>query len=332
MSIKVGIPGGLFYFKFISLWETFFKCLGVEIVVSEPTNKRILENGVKACVDEACVPVKLFHGHVINLKDKVDYIFIPRFTSISKREYICPEFGGLPDMVRHTLPGLPPLIDTEINMYKSNRGAIKAAVETAARLGIGEKAAKTALEAALIDYRRFRERELNGELQFCRTNNGPGSRNNGEVSSIKPKIALIGHSYNIYDEYISMNIISKLNKFGYDVVTVEMVDEEHINKCTSLLTKPMFWNYGRKAFGAAIHLAGAEKIEGMVCVSSFGCGIDSMVCDLIERKIRKYYHIPFINFTMDEHSGEAGFNTRLEAFIDMLQWRKHNEDNISALR
>jgi len=332
LSIKVGIPAGLFYFKFISLWETFFKCLGVEVIVSEPTNKKILEDGVKACVDEACVPIKLYHGHVINLKDKVDFIFIPRFTSISKREYICPEFGGLPDMVRHTLTGLPPLIDTEINMYKSGRGAVKAAIETAAVLGIGRKAAKAALEEALADYRHFRERELSGELQFCRHNKGSVNLINCGTGSAKPKIALIGHPYNIYDEYISMNIIRKLNKFGYDTVTVEMVDEKYINKCTSLLKKPMFWNYGRNAFGAAMHLAGSGKIEGMICVSSFGCGIDSMVCDLIERKIRRYYHIPFINFIIDEHTGEAGFNTRLEAFIDMLQWRKNNEDNVSALR
>ena len=326
MNVKIGIPRSLFYFRFIPLWKTFFNFLGAEVVVSEATNKRILEEGVKACVDEACLPVKLFHGHVISLKDKADYIFIPRFTSISKNEYICPEFGGLPDMVRHTVKGLPPLIDTEINMRKSDKGAVKAAVETAAILGVGAKAAKEALEAAVSDYRSFRSRELLYGPQFIRT---AGGREPGAGAG-RPRIAVIGHSYNLYDEYISMDLIGKLDRLGYDAVTIEMVDERDINTYASLLTKPMFWNYGRNAFGAAAHLARSGKIDGMICVSSFGCGIDSMVCDLIERKIRRKYQIPFIMFTMDEHSGEAGFNTRLEAFIDMLYWRKRNEINVSA--
>ena len=63
---------------------------------------------------------------------------------------------------------------------------------------------------------------------------------------------------------------------------------------------------------------------------AFGCGIDSFVCDLIERKIRKDSKIPFIVLNIDEHSGEAGMNTRLEAFIDMIRWRNKNEDNVSA--
>jgi len=65
--------------------------------------------------------LKIFFGHVINIKDSVDYLFIPRFTSISKNEYVCPKFGGLPDMVRHSICGLPGIIDTEINLRKSNK-------------------------------------------------------------------------------------------------------------------------------------------------------------------------------------------------------------------
>ena len=53
----------------------------------------------------------------------------------------------------------------------------------------------------------------------------------------------------------------------------------------------------------------------MIYVMSFGCGIDSFVCDLIERKMRRETDIPFIVLTLDEHSGEAGMNTRLEAFL-----------------
>ena len=92
----------------------------------------------------------------------------------------------------------------------------------------------------------------------------------------------------------------------------------------------MCWYYGRTAYGAAVQLAPQGEIDGMICVTSFGCGVDSVVNDLIERRIRKEYQIPIIIMTIDEHSGEAGFNTRLEAFVDMLQWRRENENYIST--
>ena len=340
MGVKIGIPRSLFYYKFITLWQTFFSELGAEVIVSDCTNKCILDDGVKACVDEACLPIKLFHGHVINLKDRVDYILIPRFTSISKNEYICPEFGGLPDMVRHTLKGLPPLIDTEINLRRSDNNAVKAAAETAALLGVGRRAAKTAFRAALENYRNFGYQTLYGAIgkgmvtsASAAERSVPSATAGGSVpsaSGARMRIAVIGHSYNIYDRYISMDIAGKLNKHGVDVITIEMVNERDINRQASRLPKPMFWNYGRCAYGAALHLAATGEIDGMICVTSFGCGIDSFVYDFIERRVRREYKLPFITITIDEHSGEAGFNTRLEAFIDMLHWRKLNENDISA--
>lgn len=340
ICVKVGIPRSLFYYKFISLWETFFVKLGVEVVVSDATNKQILDDGVKACVDEACLPIKLFHGHVINLKDRVDYIFVPRFTSISRNEYICPEFGGLPDMVRHTIKGLPSLITAEINMRKSDKGLIRAAVEIAAQLGADKHAAEMAFRFAMESYEEFSDNVLCGALPFSEGGGAvslgkdgtsvSSSENCGAVSSGGMRIAVIGHSYNLYDKYISMDILNKLQKSGVAVTTIEMVQEDDINRQAAQLPKPMFWNYGRNAYGAALHLAAAGEIDGMICVTSFGCGIDSFVHDLIEKKVRRAFKIPFITITVDEHSGEAGFNTRLEAFVDMLHWRRLNENNISA--
>lgn len=338
MCIKIGIPRSLFYYKFFPIWESFFVNLGAEVVVSDPTNKHILDDGVKACVAEACLPIKLFHGHVINLKDKVDYMFIPRFTSISRKEYICPEFGGLPDMIRHTLKGLPPLIDTEINMRKSESGVIQAALETGRMLGSDKHHSKVALKTALENFWDFRYQALCGDLPFYKER-GTVLHDERNVPAVSPKaaqegrmrIAVIGHPYNLYDKYISMDLIGKLKKYGIDIRTIEMVSGSDINYQASLLPKPMFWNFGRQAYGAALHMAVSGRIDGMICLTSFGCGIDSFVYDFIERRVRREYNIPFITITIDEHSGEAGFNTRLEAFIDMLHWRRLNENNISAL-
>ncbi|MGM0472225.1 MAG: acyl-CoA dehydratase activase-related protein, partial [Bacillota bacterium] len=78
MKKTVGIPRSLLYFHYYPAWRTFFAELGVEVIESDPTNKLTVDQGVRLTVDEACLPVKVCHGHIVNLCSKVDYIFLPR--------------------------------------------------------------------------------------------------------------------------------------------------------------------------------------------------------------------------------------------------------------
>lgn len=328
MGKKVGIPRSLFYYKYYPLWKTFLEELGAEIIVSDATNKHILDAGVKACVDEACLPVKLFHGHVLNLADRVDCIFVPRFTSISRNEYVCPEFGGLPDMVRHTLKGIPTLIDAEVNLRKSGKNSWRAAYETGCYFTQDKARIKRAFKLAIRDYRAYRNKIRKGYLPSGDT--GSACRNCATGGDKQLKIAVIGHSYNLYDRYINMDMLEKLRKSGASVITVDMLEEEDINRWAATLNKPAFWNFGRKALGGVLHLMEGKDIDGIIYVMSFGCGIDSFVCDLAQRWIKRRTDIPFIILTLDEHSGEAGLTTRLEAFIDMIGWRRLNDNNVSA--
>jgi predicted nucleotide-binding protein (sugar kinase/HSP70/actin superfamily) len=328
MAIKIGIPRSLFYYRLFPLWESFFEELGAELVVSDITSRKILDDGVKSCVDEACLPVKLFHGHVINIKDKVDYLFIPRLTSISRDEYICPKFGGLPDMVRHTLKGLPQIIDTEINLRRSGSNALKSAMKIGAFISKDKKLIKKAYKKAIVSYKNFEQEVKKGVL--------PGDilDKKRTLQLVKPgeklNIGIIGHPYNLYDSYMNMGLLKKLKDEGVNIISLEMIDDNVINKNSSLLPKKIFWNFGRKAIGSVMHFLDRDDIDGIIYVMSFGCGVDSFVCDLTERKIRRKGNVPFTVLTIDEHSGEAGMDTRLEAFIDMIRWRKKNENNLSA--
>lgn len=327
MGKKVGIPRSLFYYQYYPLWKTFFEELGAEIIVSDATNKRILDAGVKACVDEACLPVKLFHGHVLNLADRVDYILVPRFTSVSRNEYVCPEFGGLPDMVRHTLKDLPILIDPEVNLRKSGKNIWRAAFETGSHFTRNKALIKKAFELAVSQYRIYINSVKEGKQPLFCCSKAPDD--DGKEDK-RLKIALIGHVYNLYDSYINMNLLEKLHKNSVETITAEMVTDVEIDRHTSALNKPVFWYFGRKALGSVLHLIESGEIDGIIYVISFGCGIDSFVCDLAERWVKRRTDIPYIVLTLDEHSGEAGLDTRLEAFIDMLGWRKKNGDNIST--
>jgi predicted nucleotide-binding protein (sugar kinase/HSP70/actin superfamily) len=43
------------------------------------------------------------------------------------------------------------------------------------------------------------------------------------------KVALAGHPYNVYDKFINMNIVQKLNKLGVGAITEENVNDDVID-------------------------------------------------------------------------------------------------------
>lgn len=328
MTIKVGIPKSLFYYQMYPIWNTFFEELGAEVVTSQSTTKKILDDGVRICVDEACVPVKLFHGHVLDIKDKVDFLFIPRLTSISEGEYICPKFGGLPDMIKNTIKGLPEIIDVEINYRKDKNSELDSIIKIGRFITDDEMLIKRSYNAALKKFTDYNDNIKKGILpedEKNRKSNLFVVKDSGIIN-----IAVIGHPYNLYDSYINMNLFKKLRANGVNIITQEMVSEDIIDHHASKLNKRVFWNFGRKALGSVMHMIEGNDIKGIIYLMSFGCGIDSFIGDLSERMIRRNTDIPFIYVTIDEHSGEAGLDTRLEAFIDMIRWRENNEVNISA--
>ena len=107
---KVGIPYALFFYEYYPLWEEFLSRLGVEVILSKPTNKNILELGVRSSLSDICLPVKVFYGHVLSLSGYVDYILIPRMVCIEKGAFFCPKIIGLPDMIKSSLTSLCPVI------------------------------------------------------------------------------------------------------------------------------------------------------------------------------------------------------------------------------
>ena len=129
-KIKVGIPRALLYHKYSTLYLTFFKELGLDVVVSPITNKEILEKGKKYAMDEACLSLKIYMGHVWYLTDKVDYIFVPRIVSLKKSMKLCTYFSALYDIVRNTF---------DVNVLGLNIDIDKNITEEDAFIKLGEE-------------------------------------------------------------------------------------------------------------------------------------------------------------------------------------------------
>jgi len=324
VSVKVGVPRGMYFYKYYTFIKTFLTELGAEVVPSPETTKEILDKGVLYCIDDACLPVKVYHGHADSIKDKVDLMLVPRLTSVSKGEYICPKFGGLPEMVKYSVPDLPPLIDTEINLIKSRRSLVKALYRMAFSLKFYNPAKiRKSIGSALKAHEEFKAAVHKGNTP----DNVIMSRPNAPFKR-KGRIGLVGHPYLLYDSFINMNLIKKLRERGFEVVTPDMIDSHIINERCMELSKRMFWSSGKSIIGSALYIMDNGSIDGMLSLTAFGCGVDSLAGEFIDRYARKNYKKPYIVLNIDEHTGDAGFNTRLEAFFDLLDWRNSSASDL----
>lgn len=316
MPPVIGIPRGLFYYKYFPLWKTYFEEMGCDIAVSPETCRRVMDAGISSCVGEACLPVKAWFGHAMELKGRCDMLFAPRYTSVAAREYICPKFGGLPDMARHGIPGLPGLLSPEINRHHRVDGGLVAAVEAGRALGIPRARAASAYESAVRSYLGHRAALIGGTLAAPR-GASPQTPEGGRL-----RILTLGHAYTVGDRYINMDAVRKLSALGADAVSMECFDPRAMRAAASKLEKPMFWTYATQALGLA-HMLAANPcaVDGVLAFTCFGCGVDSFALFLFERRVRRS-GIPYAVISLDEHTGEAGLLTRLEAFTDTLRYRR----------
>ena len=129
--VTIGMPRALLYYDCAPTWNNFYRILGANVVVSPATTKTTIDAGVSLCVDDACLPVKIYFGHAVALAPLVDFLFVPRLVSIEGGKYLCPKFLGLPDMVKAVLGERVRMITPTVDLSKSDR-AIYRAVLTAA--------------------------------------------------------------------------------------------------------------------------------------------------------------------------------------------------------
>jgi len=261
----------------------------------------------------------------MSLKDRVDYLFIPRMVCVEKGAYFCPKFLGLPDMVKSSLFSLPPLIEPTIDIrkpttnYKNSFLAVGKLITNNSK-----KIYQSFYEAqkSLQSYLQLKENELAPEIISEQYNKKLPQRDLKKSLDI----ALLGHSYLIYDYFINLNLISKLKKANVNILTAEMVKKRDIERQLKKLYKPLFWTLSKKAVGSAFYFL-EKKIDGIIHLTSFECGEDSMIGEIIHQESKKYPSVAYTEFVFDEHTGEIGIDTRTEAFLDMIVRRKRYESN-----
>ena len=316
--VKVGIPRGLLYYYYHPIWKTFFEKLGVKVVVSPKTNKKILNRGVENTIDEICLPVKIFNGHIAEIKDKVNYILVPRIMSIENKQWICPKFQGLPEIIKSTFRKLPKTISPVIDFNDKKYSTKKVVYEVGGLFTKDIKKIENAFVAGLNDYNHYQTLIKEYEIlpSDILSNNFSFDLNLKRYR--KPKILVLGHPYLIYDEFINMNLIKKLRAYNFNIITEDNIADRVTSDALIKAKIDMYWTFGRKILGSMLYCINSNIITGIVYISSFTCGLDSVITEILERRTRRESKIPYMLITIDEHTGEAGINTRIEAFADMV--------------
>ncbi|MBE3572293.1 MAG: hypothetical protein IMW95_05025 [Moorella humiferrea] len=331
MSYRVGIPRGLSFYYLFPFIHGFLTALDAEVVVSPPTDAATMA-AMSACpTDEPCVSVKLYFAHAKRLLESgVDYIFIPILSSVDKDSYCCPKLIGASAMIRSGL-GLAPeqMLTPEWN-ERENPGVWREnLIKVAARLGAGPQRAAAAIQAGLEKQAAFESmarqglplpqvyHRLLGTEKPRRQQFDPAARYDE-----KEVIVVLGHPYLLYDT-VGHHIVERLAEYAR-VITPEMVPpENYLPELATIYEGNRLWTYEARILGAGFNLLRKGRVTKMVLVEAFECGPASVIESYLETEAEKF-GIPFLLLTLDEHTGEAGLITRLEAFIDTSGGRPAN--------
>ena len=324
-DMVIGIPRAMSFYHNYPFYYGFFTDLGIKIVLSDITTKQTMSKGASLVVTETCLPIKVFIGHVLNLIDKgVDKIFVPSIQSIAPKIYNCSKIRGLPDLVRNVVKKDFTIIEATLDKSEKNQGLDEFLAEAVAPFGITDmERIKKASKAGWRTYNNFQIMSKSG-MNYKKAMNYALQGKvfiESQTKEYPISIALISHGYNIFDERTSMKIFDKLEAMDVKVYSALQLSDEQMDDGIKALGQDKYWANEHEMTGAAGHYLKDNKIDGLITVTAFGCGPDSLMVERITRRAKRF-NKPLLNLTIDEQTGEAGFITRLEAFVDMLFRKK----------
>jgi predicted nucleotide-binding protein (sugar kinase/HSP70/actin superfamily) len=150
------------------------------------------------------------------------------------------------------------------------------------------------------------------------------------------RIGLIGEIYALLEPFVNQHLVRRLGEMGVEVhKSMYLTDYIHVHllkkrqpcreyqealRLASPYLGQCVGGHGRDGVGNAVKMA-LDGFDGVIQVLPFTC-MPEIIAKNILPKISKDYDMPVLSLTFDEQSGEAGMITRLEAFVDLLKYRR----------
>ena len=304
-QIKIGIPKAFLYYRYKIFWKYFFEGLGCKIILSDNTTKETIEIGKKYSVDESCLSSKIYIGHVYNLIGKCDYIFIPRIENYGKCEKVCVRFNATYDIINNLFPTIN-ILDFNIEKTKHKYNIIN-------YYKLGKKLTKNPFRIIKSYFKAKNRQKIYNKDQ--------NNEQSLKLKNKKSKVLIVSHPYNIYDNYIGLPIVKELKKINIEIIYADRLNQKIARTHSKKLSPTLYWTYSKELIGAIDYYK--NSINGIIFLTTFPCGPDSLVNELMIRKIK---NLPTINILVDELNSQTGLETRLESFIDIIKERRRKND------
>jgi predicted CoA-substrate-specific enzyme activase len=307
---RVGIPRTTFFWETFPFWNAFFTELGMRVQPSSTTSRDVIDRGVEAVAAETCFPIKVAHGHVIDLLQRgVDYLFLPCIvnmeTLVDNCEHgcNCPYVQSMPYLARAAIEldeydttVLEPVFHIQWGR-KHTDSKLRELARGIRRRGATVEAAIRAAHEALDTFRRRMARR--------------GAELLSELPPNRPALVLISRPYNGCDPGLNLRIPDKLRELGAVAIPLDFLP---IPRKVGPEMQSMYWRYGQRILAAAGAIAKDPRLNA-VYLTNFGCGPDSFIMKYFRCEMKGK---PYLTIEVDEHSADAGAITRLEAFLDSL--------------
>ncbi|OHE22047.1 MAG: activase [Syntrophobacterales bacterium RBG_19FT_COMBO_59_10] len=312
---RVGLNRSFLVNTYYPLYSNFFHELGFDVVLPSRPN----QEGVDLCGAPFCYPVELAHGFFHSLlenEEQMDFLFLPHFKAMPGRDegdslqsQVCPLVQGetfylrtafgkkLDRLGERGVRLLTPLLDLSGGIQDAEGPLL----ETAGRMGIGRRAAKEAFAVAL---------EKQRDCLAAMKETGSQMLAGIEADPDSFGVVVFARSYNGFVEEAHMGIPHKFATRGVPVIPLDFLDLEGENS-----KKHMYWGSGKLILKAARFVEKHPRLFG-VYITNFSCGPDSIVIsyfrDIMGRK-------PSLTLELDSHTADAGIETRVEAFLDIVR-------------
>jgi len=309
---RIGINRSFMVNTYYPLYAHFFSRLGFEPVLPEVPS----QEGIDRRNAAFCYPAELAHGFFLSLLQMdppPDYIFLPHFKSVPASEgdvnaQVCPIVQGESFYLQATFRDdierlkkcgttmLQPLLD----MTRGLAGARQAMVDTAVRMGCGRPEALLAFENAVA-----RQTACQEEMQRI----GARALADLEADPTQTGVVIFARPYNGMVEEAHMGIPHKLASRGIRVIPFDFLP-----LTTEKGKRHMYWGMGQMLLRSARLVRRHPQLFGTY-ITNFSCGPDSFVVGYF----RSLMGIkPSLTLELDSHTADAGLETRIEAFLDIV--------------
>jgi len=309
---RVGINKSLLVNTYYPLYSTFFHEIGFEPVLSKAPSQEGMDQKNAAF----CYPVEQSHGFfwsLISGDDVPEFIFLPHFKAVPvtngfRSSQVCPLVQGetfylqttfrkkIEDVRGRGVKILAPLID----LTKGIESAKEPLLETAKSMRIPRKVAEEAFLAAADA-----QKNCFNEMRFI----GNGALKELEKDPEKFGVVIFARPYNGFVEEAHMGIPRKFASRGISVLPFDFLDFDNEES-----KRHMYWGMGQLLLKAGKMVERHPQLFGTY-ITNFSCGPDSFLIgyfrDLMGRK-------PSLTLELDSHTADAGLETRIEAFIDIV--------------